>query len=85
MSFVAQWFLNNTSDISQTLTLDSDRALSPVASRRATSSRLAHTPLAQAEDLQGGQYVLVHPDPCGLWAQPPVPASQPFRESAARA
>ena len=40
------------------------------------SPRLAHATLADDEDLQGGQYVLVHPDPRPLRAQPPRSSSQ---------
>lgn len=37
-----------------------------VAARRPASPRLAHATLADDEDLQGGQHVLVHPDAAPL-------------------
>lgn len=46
--------------------------------RRPASPGLAHATLADDEDLQGGQHVLVHPDPTPLRAQQLGSASQPF-------
>lgn len=43
------------------------------------SPGLAHPTLADDQDLQSGQHVLVHPDPAPLRAQlAPGSASQPF-------
>lgn len=56
-----------------------------ITARRPASPGLAHATLANDEDLQGGQHVLVHPDPARLQAQPPRSDSQFFpRESGSR-
>ena len=46
--------------------------------RRLASPGLAHATLADDEDLQGGQHVLVHPDPTPLSAQLAARPAQPF-------
>ena len=53
-----------------------------VTARRPVSPGLAHAALTDDEDLQGGQHVLVHPDPAPHREQPAAPsAPQPFPPS----
>ena len=53
-----------------------------VTARRPVSPGLAHAALTDDEDLQGGQHVLVHPDPAPYREQPAAPsAPQPFPPS----
>ena len=56
----------------------SKRPAALVTARRLASPGLAYATLADDEDLQGGQHVLVHPDPTPLSAQLAARPAQPF-------